>query len=41
MRPVRFEIATGDLRCDAIVADIDEASGRTRTIEHLQYKMED
>lgn len=40
MRPVRFEIATDDLRCDVIVADIDEASGRTRTIEHLQYRVE-
>jgi hypothetical protein len=40
MRPVRFEIAGGDLRCDVVVADIDEISGRTRTIEHLQIKVE-
>jgi len=40
MRPVRFEIASGDLRCDIIVADIDAASGRTRSIEHLQIKVE-
>jgi hypothetical protein len=40
MRPVRFEIAGADLRCDVIIADIDEASGRTRSIEHLQIKVE-
>lgn len=41
MRPVRFEIATEDLRCDAIVAEIDETSGRTTSIDHLQFKVED
>lgn len=41
MRPVRFEIATKDLRCDAIVADIEDTSGRTRSIEHVQIKLED
>jgi len=41
MRPARFEIAGTDLRCDIIVADVDEASGRTRSIEHLQVKVED
>lgn len=41
MRPARFEIATKDLRCDYVVADIDEATGKTRTIEHLQLKVEE
>lgn len=41
MRPVRFEIAGKDLRCDAIVADIDVESGRVRSIEHVQIKVED
>jgi metallophosphoesterase (TIGR00282 family) len=41
MRPVRFEIATKDLRCDYVVADIDDSTGKTRTIEHLQLKVED
>ena len=41
MRPARFEIATKDLRCDYVVADIDESTGETRTIEHLQFKVED
>jgi metallophosphoesterase (TIGR00282 family) len=41
MRPVRFEIAGQDLRCDVVVADIDDETGRTKTIEHLQVKVED
>jgi len=41
MRPARFEIATQDLRCDLVVADVDDATGRTRSIEHLQIKVED
>jgi metallophosphoesterase (TIGR00282 family) len=41
MRPVRFEIAARDLRCDLIVADVDDATGRTRSIEHVQFKVED
>ena len=41
MRPARFEIATKDLRCDYVVADIDESTGKTRSIEHLQMKVED
>jgi metallophosphoesterase (TIGR00282 family) len=40
MRPLRFEIATEDLRCDVIVAEIDEATGRTTSIDHLQFKVE-
>lgn len=40
MRPARFEIASGDLRCDLIVADVDDGTGRTRSIEHLQFKVE-
>jgi metallophosphoesterase (TIGR00282 family) len=40
MRPARFEIAGKDLRCDAIVADLDESTGRTRSIQHLQVKVE-
>lgn len=40
-RPVRFEVARRDLRCDLIILDIDEKSGRTNTIEHLQLKAED
>ena len=41
MTPTRFEVAHRDLRCDLIVFDIDESSGKTRNLEHLQMKVED
>jgi metallophosphoesterase (TIGR00282 family) len=41
MRPTRFEVAREDLRCDYVIADIDETSGRARRLEHLQATMED
>jgi metallophosphoesterase (TIGR00282 family) len=40
MTPTRFEVATGDLRCDLVVCDIDESSGKARSIDHLQMKVE-
>ena len=39
-RPTRFEVAGTDLRCDYIVAEIDDSTGKTRSIEHLQSRME-
>ncbi len=41
MRPARFEIAGQDLRCDLIVAEVDDESGRTTSIEHIQIKVDD
>jgi metallophosphoesterase (TIGR00282 family) len=40
MRPTRFEVATGDIRCDYVVADVDDETGRARTFEHGQYMLE-
>ncbi len=40
MRPTRFEVAKGDVRCDYIVADIDDETGRVRSFEHHQLAME-
>jgi len=40
-RPVRFEVCKTDLRCDYIVADIDEKTGKTTRIQHLQEKVEE
>lgn len=40
MRPTRFEVAHGDVRCDYVVADIDEATGRARSFEHAQIAVE-
>ena len=39
MRPTHLDVAQGDLRCDYIVADIDDDSGKTRDIEHEQIKV--
>ena len=39
-RPTRFEVAKTDLRCDYLVAEIDERTGKTISIEHLQRKLE-
>jgi metallophosphoesterase (TIGR00282 family) len=41
MRPTRFEVAKNDVRCDYIVADVDEATGRARRFEHHQLTLED
>ena len=41
MRPTRFEVAKHDLRCDYVIADIDEESGRVRRFEHMQAALED
>ena len=41
MRPARFEVARTDVRCDFVVADIDDETGRTRTLTHHQLAMED
>ncbi len=41
MRPTRFEVAKADVRCDYIVAEIDEVSGRALRFEHHQLMMEE
>jgi metallophosphoesterase (TIGR00282 family) len=34
--PAKFEVASGDVRLNGIVADIDEASGRARSISRIR-----
>ncbi len=41
MRPTRFEVARNDIRCDYVVADIDDETGRTRYLEHHQMSLDD
>ena len=41
MRPTRFEVAKHDLRCDYVIADVDDETGRVRAFEHLQATVED
>ena len=40
MRPYRFQVARGDLRCDLIVADIEPESGKPTRLDHIQLKEE-
>lgn len=39
-RPVRFEVAKKDVRSDIIIAEIDEESGKTVAIDHIQRTWE-
>jgi metallophosphoesterase (TIGR00282 family) len=41
MRPTRFEVARSDVRCDYVVADIDDENGRARSLTHHQLVLED
>jgi metallophosphoesterase (TIGR00282 family) len=41
VRPTRFDVARADLRCDLVVIDADEKSGKSLNIQHLQYRMEE
>ena len=38
-RPARFEAATGDVRFHGAVVDVDEESGRARTITRIQRRL--
>ena len=40
VRPFRFEVARGDPRADIVIADIDEETGKTVELEHIQLKAE-
>ncbi len=39
MRPIRFQVASKDLRSDLVVLDIDESTGKANSIEHLQLEV--
>ncbi len=38
--PTRFEVATNDIQLQGVVLDIDEKSGKARSIERIQRKVE-
>ncbi len=40
-RPTRFEVAGLDRRCDFVVAEMDDETGKCISFEHLQIKLED
>ena len=37
--PVRFEVATGDAQVHGVIIDIDEKTGKARSIERIQEKL--
>jgi metallophosphoesterase (TIGR00282 family) len=41
MRPTRFEVARDDVRCDYVVAEVDDETGKVRRFEHHQLTLED
>jgi len=36
--PARFEVASGDVQMNAVEMDVDEATGRARSIERLRFR---
>ena len=40
-RPTRFVVGKKDVRCDFVVAEVDENTGKTTHLEHLQLTLED
>jgi metallophosphoesterase (TIGR00282 family) len=40
-RPTRFEVATGQVQCDFIVADVDDETGRTVSLQHLHWPVDE
>jgi metallophosphoesterase (TIGR00282 family) len=38
--PIRFNVAEGDIQMNAVLLDIDEATGRARGIERLNYRLD-
>jgi len=38
--PARFEVAAGDVQMNSVLLDVDEATGRARSIERVRYKLD-
>ena len=39
-QPARFEVATGDVQMNTVLIDVDESTGRARSIERLRYRID-
>lgn len=39
--PAKFEVASGDVRLEGIIVDVDASSGRARSIRRVQRKLKD
>ena len=38
--PARFAVAEGDIQMNTVLLDIDEATGRARSIERLNFRLD-
>ena len=39
--PVRFEVAQGNVQLHGVIVDVDEATGKARSLKRIQRKVED
>jgi 2',3'-cyclic-nucleotide 2'-phosphodiesterase len=39
-QPARFEVATGDVQMNTVLLDVDETSGRARSIERVRFRID-
>jgi hypothetical protein len=38
--PARFVVAEGDVQMNTVLVDVDEATGRARSIERLNFRLD-
>jgi hypothetical protein len=38
--PAKFAVAEGDVQMNTVLLDVDETSGRARSIERLNYRLD-
>jgi len=38
--PARFEVAAGDVQMNTVLLDIDESTGRARSIQRLNFRLD-
>jgi 2',3'-cyclic-nucleotide 2'-phosphodiesterase len=38
--PARFAVAEGDVQMNTVLIDVDESTGRTRSIERLNFRLD-
>ena len=38
--PARFTVAEGDIQMNSVLLDIDEATGRARAIDRLNFRLD-
>jgi calcineurin-like phosphoesterase len=38
--PARFVVAEGDIQMNAIMADVDQSTGRARSIDRLNFRLD-